>query len=36
MAKDSIILAGTIPWTEKPGGLQSMESQSVLDMTEVT
>ena len=25
----SIILAGKIPWTEKPGGLQSMGSQRV-------
>ena len=25
----SIILAGKIPWTEKPGGLQSMGSQKV-------
>ena len=24
MATDSSILAGKIPWTEKPGGLQSM------------
>ena len=23
------ILAGEIPWTEEPGGLQSMESQRV-------
>ena len=28
MANHSIILAWKIPWTEKPGGLQSMESQS--------
>ena len=27
MATHSSILAGIIPWTEEPGGLQSMESQ---------
>ena len=27
MATHSSILAYTIPWTEKPGGLQSMGSQ---------
>ena len=27
MATHSSILAWRIPWTEKPGGLQSMESQ---------
>ena len=27
MATDSSILAWEIPWTEEPGGLQSMESQ---------
>ena len=27
MATDSSILACEIPWTEKPGGLQSMKSQ---------
>ena len=27
MATDSSILAWKIPWTEKPGGLQSMGSQ---------
>ena len=32
MATQSNILAWRIPWTEKPGGLQSMESQE-LDMT---
>ena len=26
MAADSSILAGKIPWTEEPGGLQSMGS----------
>ena len=34
MATHSSILAWRIPQTEKPGGLQSMESQS--DMTEAT
>ena len=29
MATHSSILAGRIPWTEKPGGLQSMGSQTV-------
>ena len=29
MATHSSILAWTIPWTEDPGGLQSMESQRV-------
>ena len=29
MATHSSILAWKIPWTEKPGGLQSMESQRV-------
>ena len=28
MATHSSILAWEIPWTEEPGGLQSMESQS--------
>ena len=28
MATQSSILAWRIPWTEEPGGLQSMESQS--------
>ena len=27
MATQASILAWRIPWTEKPGGLQSMESQ---------
>ena len=27
MATHSSILAGIIPWTEEPGGLQSMESK---------
>ena len=29
MATRSIILVWEIPWTEEPGGLQSMESQRV-------
>ena len=29
MATHSSILAGSIPWTEEPGGLQSMGSQRV-------
>ena len=29
MATHSSILAGRIPWTEEPGGLQSMGSQRV-------
>ena len=29
MATCPSILAGKIPWTEEPGGLQSMESQRV-------
>ena len=29
IATHSSILAWRIPWTEEPGGLQSMESQSV-------
>ena len=29
MATHSCILAWRIPWTEEPGGLQSMGSQSV-------
>ena len=33
MATHSSILAWTIPWIEKPGGLQSMGSQES-DMTE--
>ena len=35
MATHSSILAWRIPWTEDPGGLQSMESKE-LDMTEHT
>ena len=33
MATHSSILAWRIPWTEEPGGLQSMRSKE-LDMTE--
>ena len=33
MATDSSILAGSIPWTEEPGGLQSMDHKE-LDTTE--
>jgi len=29
IASDSIVLARRIPWTEEPGGLQSMMSQRV-------
>ena len=35
MATHSSILAWRIPWTAKPGGLWSIESQKS-DMTEVT
>ena len=34
MATHSSILASSIPWTEEPGGLQSIESES--DATEAT
>ena len=34
MATHSRILAWKIPWTEEPGGLQSMASQSQTDKTE--
>ena len=34
MAIHSNIFAWEIPWTEEPGGLQSMGSQSWMDMTE--
>ena len=34
MATHSSILAWEIPWTEEPGGLQSMGSQKESDMTE--
>ena len=36
MAIDSSILAWKIPWTEEPGGLQSMGSQRVGHHTEHT
>ena len=36
MATHSSILAWGIPWTEEPDGLQSIESDKELDMTEVT
>ena len=36
MATHSSILAWGIPWTEEPGGLQSIESDKELDTTEVT
>ena len=34
MATHSSILAWEIPWTEEPGGLQSMGVTKKLDMTE--
>ena len=34
MATHSSILTWTIPWTEEPGGLQSMKSCKESDMTE--
>ena len=33
MVTHSSVLAWRIPWTEEPGGLQSMGSQKELDMT---
>ena len=36
MASHSSILAWEIPWTEEPGGLQSMGSQKESDRTEAT
>ena len=36
MATDSSILAWRIPWTEEPGGLQSMESQSWTRLSDFT
>ena len=36
MATYSSTLAWRIPWTEEPGGLQSMGSEKELDMTEHT
>ena len=35
MATHSSILAWEIPWTEEPGGLQSMGVAKELDMTEL-
>ena len=32
-ANHSSILAGQIPWTEEPGGLQSMVSQSLTQLS---
>ena len=34
MATQSSILAGEIPWTEEPGGLQSMGSQSQTQLSD--
>ena len=34
MATDSSILAWRIPWTEEPGGLQSMWSQSQTQLSD--
>ena len=36
MATHSSTLAWKIPWTKEPGGLQSLGSQRVSDMTEAT
>ena len=36
MSTCSRILAWKIPWTEEPGGLQSIGLQKELDMTEAT
>ena len=36
MATHSRILAWRIPWTEEPGGLQSIGSHKESDMTEAT
>ena len=35
MATHSSILARTVPWTEEPGGLQSMGSQSQAEYSTV-
>ena len=35
-ATHSSILAWEIPWTEEPGGLQSLEGHKESNMTEVT
>ena len=34
MTTHSSILAWEIPWTEEPGGLQSMESQSSVQLSD--
>ena len=34
MATHSRFLAGTMPWTEEPGGLQSMRSQSQIRLSD--
>ena len=34
MATHSSVLAWEIPWTEEPGGLQSVHGVAELDMTE--
>ena len=34
MATHSTILAWEIPWTEEPGGLQSLGSQSQIQLSE--
>ena len=36
MTTHSSMFAGMVPWAEGPHGLQSIESQSDLDMTEHT
>ena len=36
MATHSSVFAWEIPWTEEPGGLQSVGSQQELDSTEAT
>ena len=36
MATHFSILAWEIPWTEEPGGLQSMESQSQTQQSDLT
>ena len=36
LAAHSSILAWRIPWTEEPGGLESMGSQRVMSNSEVT
>ena len=36
MATHCSVLAWRVPWTEEPGGLQSMESQSRTRLSDVT